>query len=1309
MLNLMGLVPFLAANPIYSHIKTFLIAFMKLRSDIDIVPGLEAMDPQSPLIKVLNKRTKTIDSELIVIEGDTIAKGGVMHMIKVRLIDLYFLEHNDFVVHSRAMHQGLRRSSTHVFFHQNEEVNHFRYFSNPATQKAILNGLKGEANELLGFSSISEKDDTDGVMDFIVNRLRNKNLLTIILVPGIMGSKLMANGKRAWAHLLALATGVIKDLEIDNPNVEPYDLMGRAYKKFVHKMSSSYNIVPFSYDWRKSIENAADLLAIRIKEVMSNSTQPVHLVAHSLGGLVVHALYNNHRNDAASGVWDSLMKRENSRVLLVGSTLRGSHVIPQIMLREEKFFKIVSNLDITNSAKTILKIILDFPGILDLLPESSDQDAQGNTIDYFNDDFYKKLAEYDPKFSAPAIANLKKSFKTRQKIKEDPIKVKHIYYLAGKSKVTPAKLIENPNSSKKRYTLLGTSNGDGRVTWETGTTKELQSNTWYMDVTHGDMCNDPRFFDAFMDILNTGHTERLLKYAAVTRGKETYFEIVETEPTFITDGQELEEALLGLVSQKEEKEKQLPVKVSLTHGDLGYAKYPVAVRHIENDGLVSAESAVDNYMDGMLSDYYNACTYPGGIQTSLVVLNNDGGYFKGAVVVGLGQPGNLTKGGLEKSFANSLITLVMKQIEQSKNTFVTEKLDTVGISTLLIGSGYGGLTLGDSIKSLLNGVKLANNEIENLKNTNIKQISEIEIIEVYEDRAISAARMLNKLMATESYSGFGLGYPIINEVSGKRVKISELDTDNWWFRLQITEEEIENEDINPLKFVSITDKTRSEVRILPTQRKLIEKLLSAIVSHTSEGRQISKTLFFLIIPPELRDFASDKKDIILMLDQSTAAYPWELIYNPSLDQTKPIATQSGMVRQLATYNATAVKYALEDSAFVIGNPKVPTGFSNLLGALGEAKLAEQRMSEKGFDVVTSYEQEGEDVMIKLFSQDYRILHIAAHGVINDRHPEQSGVVLSNGIVLSSMEIGLMEKVPEFVFINCCFSGAIGESMEMSKNLNQLASNIGVAFIEKGVKAIVVAGWAVEDKAAENFADVLYSTMLNGVKFGEATRLAREDTFNKYGDSNTWGAYQCYGSPWYEMKATNVKLKAASNGYIYSKEALVDIMNIKSSVDVRSSEERNYWLSKLTDILHQMPSEWLNHAEISQALGNTFYELRAYEKAIEYLKRYENCEKENFSIEGLRNLSNVLMKKALNIKDENASESEIEALIQKSEKVADDLSNIYEGKYALALKGGNYKRKALIVSLKSEKIKALKNAWDYYRKSYEMDHTIENKD
>ena len=75
-----------------------------------------------------------------------------------------------------------------------------------------------------------------------------------------------------------------------------------------------------------------------------------------------------------------------------------------------------------------------------------------------------------------------------------------------------------------------------------------------------------------------------------------------------------------------------------------------------------------------------------------------------------------------------------------------------------------------------------------------------------------------------------------------------------------------------------------------------------------------------------------------------------------------------------------------------------------------------------------------------------------------------------------------------------------------------AASIAQALIEMGVKAVVAAGWAVNDAAGLVFARSFYQSMLGGgLKFGEAVKRARQDTY-ALGRNNTWGAYQCYGNP-----------------------------------------------------------------------------------------------------------------------------------------------------------------------------------------------------
>nr|WP_269747360.1 CHAT domain-containing protein [Imhoffiella purpurea] len=58
------------------------------------------------------------------------------------------------------------------------------------------------------------------------------------------------------------------------------------------------------------------------------------------------------------------------------------------------------------------------------------------------------------------------------------------------------------------------------------------------------------------------------------------------------------------------------------------------------------------------------------------------------------------------------------------------------------------------------------------------------------------------------------------------------------------------------------------------------------------------------------------------------------------------------------------------------------------------------------------------------------------------------------------------------------------------------------FIRMGVRAVVAAGWAVDDQAAPTFAETFYHLMTNGSRFGEAVRRARERTWQDHRTHNT---------------------------------------------------------------------------------------------------------------------------------------------------------------------------------------------------------------
>ena len=136
------------------------------------------------------------------------------------------------------------------------------------------------------------------------------------------------------------------------------------------------------------------------------------------------------------------------------------------------------------------------------------------------------------------------------------------------------------------------------------------------------------------------------------------------------------------------------------------------------------------------------------------------------------------------------------------------------------------------------------------------------------------------------------------------------------------------------------------------------------------------------------------------------------------------------------------------------------------------------------------------VINELMTGKFQLIHLAAHGVYEYQADKQAapvtGMLLGNGLFLTSTEIARLSSVPELVFINCCHLGRVsGQRPEYAESRHKLAANLATSLIQKGVKAVVAAGWVVDDQAASLFAQQFYKALFDGENFGEAVRGARE--------------------------------------------------------------------------------------------------------------------------------------------------------------------------------------------------------------------------
>ena len=129
-----------------------------------------------------------------------------------------------------------------------------------------------------------------------------------------------------------------------------------------------------------------------------------------------------------------------------------------------------------------------------------------------------------------------------------------------------------------------------------------------------------------------------------------------------------------------------------------------------------------------------------------------------------------------------------------------------------------------------------------------------------------------------------------------------------------------------------------------------------------------------------------------------------------------------MIRQLATGDFRANPQSAQGgNVLVVGDPELAgeTNFPPLPGARQEALIVNQAFGAARGGQFTTYPQIGQNalsIITALFERDYRIIHLAGHGMYDAACPLQSGMILGNGMRLTAAEIQQLRIVPDLVFI-----------------------------------------------------------------------------------------------------------------------------------------------------------------------------------------------------------------------------------------------------------------------------------------------------
>jgi tetratricopeptide (TPR) repeat protein len=1237
----------LAGLPVAGELLDFLDAVAQRRTDPELMPGLAAQIPDSPLIRWLHRAERRIDGQLRVISGD-LQGDSIGSWLKTLLTDAFYWTDHDLVVQTRSMYGGSPREAASTFLlDQGGKVSHFEYFSNERTARAITNALLQERPQefsVIGPLSWAGQSSTGTRAPLARRSVTEVTRPAVFVLPGILGSSLKVGSNRIWVSW-RLVNGLrqLAFMPGKRDRVEPDGLIGSTYDNLTAFLAATHEVIEFPFDWRRPLEDEARRLAVAVASALDAreaSGLPVRLVAHSMGGLLARTLQLER-----PAVWRRMLSRDGARVLMLGTPNGGSFAPMQVLSGDDTFGNLLALVGAPFQEHAARNEMAGFTGLLQLqagLLDAQRQLSSARTWQRLADEDWKRAGSHSAwhrlplqldalRWGVPSQKVLDSAVALRRRLDEQldsfASSAEQIVLVVGEAPFTP----EHYEMTDEGLVYAGSTGGDGRVTLDSARLPGVRA--WRVPCDHGKLPDRKEAFAAYGELLEKGTTslieaitdtpatrDRAAAAAALTYRRPARAPLKANPPRSERDA--VAAAVVREVGDVPQGEPRL--RVTVTNGDLTFVRHPLLLGHYRSMRLTGTEHVMDRWIGHAMEQSLHVGTYPDAIGTNGIFINRRANPRNplqlprpaAVIVVGLGEEAKLRGADLVRAVRQGVLAWVERQAESPAPA--DEALE---VAATLIGSGGTGISAGQSAQLVAQGVYEANQRLAQERGPQgddddrwpaLNRVGRLHLIELYQDRASEALRALQ--LQSESMPGrFAIDTVVQTGTGGleRPVDASYRGTD-YDYISALTR--LERDGSSSIEFTLDTKRARTEVRAQHTQSALLGNLVALASNDSNTDPKIGRTLFQLLVPIEIEPYLAGSTEMQIEVDSGTAGIPWELldtdVDTPAgtrrrADGGEPWAVRSKLLRKLRVENPPQRRDAGADaSALVIGEPKSdPAKYPPLPGARAEARAVADCLAATavlgpdrvealiGPDDPQQYGPDGREVLNALFDRDrtWRIVHIAGHGEPAGG-TDAGGVVLSEGF-LSAKEISAMRTVPELVFVNCCHLGARSAEQLLQGNYDRARFAAGVAeeLISIGVRCVIAAGWAVDDGAASAFATTFYGSLLSGRRFLDAVSDARKAALTFGG--NTWAAYQCYGDPdWtFRRDTSDAQRPSLEDQYqaVLSASALeraVATLAVQSEFQNASPATQRDKLRFLEQKTRETAPEWLARGDVAEAFG-----------------------------------------------------------------------------------------------------------------------------
>ncbi|MDY6944644.1 MAG: alpha/beta fold hydrolase [Pseudomonadota bacterium] len=305
---------------------------------------------------------------------------------------------------------------------------------------------------------------------------------TVFVLPGIMGSRIGSAQRRntslLWLHPVAIAQGGLSQLALPGgKSLRALGVMLPGYLKLRLTLEiAGFQPVFHPFDWRADLETLARALS---RSIEKSGARKVHIVAHSMGGLVARIALAADR------------ERRIHKLVQLGAPNQGSFAPVQALRAAYPTVRKIAALDHRNSAEQLARsVFLTLPGLYQMLPSvlAADEPDLFDPSQWPQDDLL------------PDATMLARAYKVRSRM---PPPDDRCAVIVGTHQETVTSLRRRDGGFE--YSIRR--DGDGTVPLSRALWKDAA--TWFVQESHGALTNNNQVLAAVTGILKEGRTSRL--------------------------------------------------------------------------------------------------------------------------------------------------------------------------------------------------------------------------------------------------------------------------------------------------------------------------------------------------------------------------------------------------------------------------------------------------------------------------------------------------------------------------------------------------------------------------------------------------------------------------------------------------------------------------------------------------------------------------------------------------------------------------------------------------------------------------------